>query len=167
MRYYRRMWVPCSISATVVATGNEDTIYASAQTVGAWAGLTQSSPVATLPAGWALGSGVTHATAGLLTPITLQLSGANMTAAVNTSGLFVFGGDTWHLDIPEDYENGLLAWATHHFLSGLGAPEKRLNYFIQLANDEFSEARAANERFEDQDIAFEFGSIHYNPWNKP
>lgn len=155
LKYYRRMWVPCAVTANIFATGGGAVAYASAA-LGALAGVTNSSPVYAAGAGWVLSS--TPATAYLTSPTTITLSGANMTAAANTTASMSFGGDTVALDIPEDFENGILSWATHHFLSGLGAPQGRLGYFIGLAESEFDEARAANERYEDQDIAFEVGN---------
>jgi hypothetical protein len=161
LKYYRRMWVPCSVTATVAATGGADTALASASAVGGFAGITNGSPIYGLGAGWVMSS--TPATAIITSPFTLTVSGANMTASANTSATAGFGGDALALDIPEDFENGIMSWATHHFLSGLGAPEGRLSYYISLSESEFQEARAANERYEDQDISFEIATP---PWGR-
>jgi hypothetical protein len=69
-----------------------------------------------------------------------------------------FGGDDLVLDMPVDFEDGILARATSHFLAGLGAPEGRLGYFMQKAEDELQEARRLNEENEDQDVSFEVGA---------
>lgn len=69
-----------------------------------------------------------------------------------------FGGNDKILDMPVDFEDGILAKATAHFLAGLGAPEGRLGYFMQKAEDELQEARRFNEEDEDRDVTFEIGS---------
>jgi hypothetical protein len=72
--------------------------------------------------------------------------------------IMTFGGDNHVLDMPVDFEDGILAKATAHFLAGLGAPEGRLAYFLQKAEDELQEARRFNEEQEDQDTSFEIGA---------
>jgi hypothetical protein len=72
--------------------------------------------------------------------------------------VLTFGGDGHVLDMPVDFEDGILAKATAHFLAGLGAPEGRLAYFLQKAEDELQEARRFNEEQEDQDTSFEIGA---------
>lgn len=69
-----------------------------------------------------------------------------------------FGGDDLMLDMPVDFEDGILARATAHFLAGLGAPEARLGYFMQKAEAELDEARRFNEESDDQDLSFEVGA---------
>jgi hypothetical protein len=69
-----------------------------------------------------------------------------------------FGGNDKILDMPVDFEDGILAKATAHFLAGLGAPEGRLGYFLQKAEDELQEARRFNEEDEDRDVSFEIGA---------
>lgn len=69
-----------------------------------------------------------------------------------------FGGNDKILDMPVDFEDGILAKATAHFLAGLGAPEGRLSYFLQKAEDELQEARRFNEEDEDRDVSFEVGN---------
>ena len=78
--------------------------------------------------------------------------------SVDVPIVMAFGGDNCILDMPVDFEDGILAKATAHFLAGLGAPEGRLAYFLQKAEDELQEARRFNEEQEDQDTSFEIGA---------
>jgi hypothetical protein len=156
--YYRRMWVPCTITGvSVLCTGGLDTNVGSASALGGFSGITQGSPAVTTNVGWTVAA--TYATALMSGPLSITLSGATFTASANGTATFNFGGDNWYLDLPEDYENALLSRATHQFLSDLGAPEGRLSYWIQMANSEFDEAMEANHRYEDQDISFELGDL--------
>jgi hypothetical protein len=160
--YYRRMWVPCTVVSATFNCSNVgvDSNLAYSATLGGFAGITNGTPFdPTAGAKWALASGVAYATAILTSPLTMTVSGATYVATGAGAASAAFGGDLWTLDIPEDYENALMSRATQEFLSSLGAPQGRLEYYIQLANDEFQEARAANERFEDQDISFELGAL--------
>ena len=168
LRYYRRMWVPCPSTSITLDTGTIDWLYDGSTVAGSntiistqpntFAGITLGSPVDV--------SAVSHAVA-LSTPVLatrIYQSGSFYrmdltTAGVTTDGegTLTAGGDNYLLDIPEDYEDGILARATAHFLAGLGTPSDRLSYFMQKAEDEFNEARRANEEFEDNDISFEVG----------
>jgi len=156
--YYRRMWVPCTISASIAAVGSLDTSIGTSA-LGGFAGITNGSPVVATNQGWTQASNIAYATTLVNGPTSLTLSGAVFTSAANGTATFNFGGDNWFLDVPEDYENAILSRATHQFLSDLGAPEGRLSYWIQMANSEFDEAQAANQRYEDQDISFELGDL--------
>lgn len=159
MRYYRRMTVPCSAIVTgVVPALAASSVNVSSLNVSSLAGMTWSCPL-TLPSGWTLESGFTRAVGLPYSPDYFIVSGAifNTTAVATASATYSCGGDEHPLDIPEDYENGILSWATHHFLSTLGAPQGRLTYYVQLANDELEEAKRVNEQFEDQDIGFDLG----------
>lgn len=159
LKYYRRMWVPCSVTATLSATGGQDAQFASANGLGGFAGITNGSPIYSMGAGWTVAA--TPCTAIITNPFVMTVSGATYTSGANGTASCSFGGDALALDIPEDFENGIMSWATHHFLSGLGAPQGRLSYYIGLAESEFDEARGANERYEDQDISFEVGNPTY------
>jgi len=156
--YYRRMWVPCTVTASLSAIAGTDTNIG-ATALGGFAGITWGSPVVATGQGWAQTSAVTYATALINSPTSITLLGATFTASANGSATFAFGGDNWFLDIPEDYENAIMSRAVHQFLSDLGAPEGRLSYWIQMANSEFDEATEANQRYEDQDISFELGDL--------
>lgn len=191
LKYYRRMWVPCTIAAVAGRLGTDGGSYLSSPVIA----YTSSAFSATL-------GSMLYATAGAgvttrflqavriidiqeaIDPITefgpyiVSSCGINVPYLKITldpdvllrdtgaggigDGAFTsatIGGDSYTLDIPEDYENGIIAWAVHHFLSALGAPESRLAYFIKLANDELAEALKANELYEDQDTGFELGDL--------
>lgn len=213
MRYYRRMWVPCSVSSIKTSwlweTGK--TVYTSDTTayVDNWkhandiigtitfsgsvdgystmSDVTVGSPLTVMtPSFNASGQGFFGASINLSDAVDYavykgisSVSGnATDNAAITISGAYIspgnsqpftepstyvpvtvsFGGDQLLLDMPVDFEDGILARATAHFLAGLGAPEGRLGYFMQKAEDELAEARRLNEENEDQDTSFEIGA---------
>lgn len=155
LKYYSRMNIPCtltSIAVTATTTVLNGT---------ALAGATIGSPVFP-PASWfpyaltgfnpiikAITPNNTQTTPGITVTLTEAFTDtpSNQTISI--------GGDGIPLDIPEDYENGILAWATAHFLSSFGGPQSRLDYFMGLANAELDRALAANEPTEDEDLAFQ------------
>lgn len=173
LRYYRRMWVPCPAKTlTFTGTAPLEWLY-NGSSIATSNTITSTNPVEY--AGITLGSPVTGVDTvtnaiQLSTPVLatriytsgsrycMDLTLAGMGSGGALSGSIVVGGDNYLLDIPEDYEDGILARATAHFLAGLGTPSDRLSYFMQKAEDEFNEARRANEEFEDNDIAFEVGN---------
>lgn len=178
LKYYRRMWVPCAISGVAghintlegTVTGVNPTLSSTAcggATLGSWLtatatasgcysrptqiiGINESFTVSAYGgAGVNIGSPHLELLTGTASAFRPVATGNCVAATI--------GGDNYTLDIPEDYENGIIAWAIHHFLATLGAPDSRLAYFVKLANEELTEALKANEHYEDQDIAFALG----------
>lgn len=212
MRYYRRMWVPCSVTGiktswlwgtnasylnsdtTAYVDGwkrphEEDATVPTTQTDGysTMADVTIGSPVtstivtnagstkywegATIWTGvltdYPIYTGFNSSSGNAINNTIIDISKAYVLAgsgaAFQQPSTYVpvtvsFGGDHLLLDMPVDFEDGILARATAHFLAGLGAPEGRLGYFMQKAEDELAEARRFNEENEDQDTSFEIGA---------
>jgi hypothetical protein len=210
MRYYRRMWVPCSVSNISTSwkwqTGKSyiDTDPVSIVSIKGAAGVdrykymanvTLGSPVfATLPNSfdgatdpaqnnganppvsatysvginpfydYAVYTGYNSATGPYNESVKINVQGAYIIPGafndpvVECNVTTSFGGDDLMLDMPVDFEDGILARATAHFLAGLGAPEARLGYFMQKAEAELDEARRFNEESDDQDLSFEVGA---------
>lgn len=149
LKYYSRMMVPCTVSTgTFTVTANQASID------GDYTGVTLGSRIYNTK--WPAGTYV-NSIARLSSNTSPAISlGFSASATASASGQNIqFGGEDEILDIPEDYENGILAWATGHFLSSLGTPTERLQYFVTLGMDELQEARRANEEQEDLDLSFQ------------
>lgn len=214
MRYYRRMWVPCSVTGiktswlwdstrpyltsdtTAYVDGwlrpffLDDTVPGSATsktdgyltmshvTIGSPVTSTtitnaennkywESASVFTGASDYPIYAGFNSGSGNAINNTIININKAYIQAGVGDAfqelSTYVpvtmsFGGDQLLLDMPVDFEDGILARATAHFLAGLGAPEGRLGYFMQKAEDELTEARRFNEENEDQDTSFEIGA---------
>ena len=162
LKYYRRMTVPCSVTGfagNFSVTGRTSVIPQQPTFAGATVGSPFYATTTAQSAIWPASNFLSAVVPDIVTPGQVNWSyiwsQPTILTANNVSAQI--GGDNVYLDLPEDFENGLLSWAVHHFLSGLGAPEGRLRYFISLANGEEDRALEANETFEDEDHAFQFG----------
>jgi hypothetical protein len=148
LRYYRRMWVPCTVTGVSVTGANGSNVLNGSGLAGVTIG--------SFAAGYGTVFDPVTATITVTgTPFSSQAAmSQNWTATGTTAAGLSFGGDATYLDIPEDYENGILARAAAHFLGGLGAPEGRLSYFQGMAEQELDRAIVTNHEYEDQDICF-------------
>jgi hypothetical protein len=152
LKYYSRMTVPCTFSV-----GPYSVDIGTSSILGDLTGATLGARLYTSTAGlWADGAYISSITPALGdTTARMRLNFSASATATGAAITYVFGGDDELLDIPEDYENGILSWAQAHFLSATGAPRERIQYFMGLALDELNEARRVNEPGEDQDMAFQ------------
>lgn len=160
LKYYRRMTIPCYVTAASgpSVTFNDTAIYTTA--AGYLAGATIGSPIyaaiSTLLSVGTVIKGFSDKGQDDGAP-KYQVHISQVMASSGVLGAVTAGGDNILLDIPEDCEHGIISWATHHFLSSLGAPSGRLEYFVGLADKELARAEKANEEYEDQDQSFELG----------
>lgn len=157
MKYYRRLWVPCSSTVSCTGTLGELTLSSSA----GFDGVTVGSVVS--GTGIAAGAYVVS----IADPSTLTLSAVH-TGTVN--GNCVFGATNQFIDIPADYEGGLIAKATEIYLASRvdrGVNSGRLEWFRQHANDMLAAAKANNTNQPDEELVFltpsDVGNVPYNP----
>lgn len=142
MRYYRRLSIPCALTGISATTTTGTTTITGA--AGAFAGAQ-------------LGAAVTGSNVGAGAVVT-AVTGTSITVSVvsTASGAttIAIGATTDFLDIPADYEDGLIAWATHHFLINNGESEVRLNYWQSYAAEVLARAKAENHYEEDEEVTF-------------
>ncbi len=140
--YFRRMVLPCAVTTTGILT--ED--------------IAVMNGIADID-GITIGSVMTGANLDLGTTVVSIDDGDSVTftpAAISSDATadVVFGGDTRLLDCPEDYVEGICAWATHHYLiNKAGSP--RLEYWQQYAQAELDRALRQNmSDTPDEEICF-------------
>jgi hypothetical protein len=164
--YYRSMVIPCNVAVT--ASGADTTMYVN-RVDGIPTHLTFIAP--TTVAGVTIGSVVrsldTYASASAQNPFYSTSGGLEFTVGsfvspmdllcsttTNTAlGLgtqvktWRIGGDDMFLDIPSDYEDGIIALATYLYLINRSSGGPRLQYWGAESQKQLTDALAAN--FED------------------
>lgn len=167
LEYYRRMTVPCTVTASGLAALNQATqVHCSANSGEALAGvyLGNRAFLSTAFLGTA-----TDDIVGVVTAVrqevndtlyasaqfgtTLKFTGVTATG-VNTAVSGTFGGDNMLLDIPESYEWGILSRAVVHFMAGVGGPADKMAEWKQQAATALEEALRDDREQEDTDISF-------------
>lgn len=179
LEYYRRMTVPCTVTASGLYTQQGRGWLAG--TEGVWAGANIGNPVA-----YATTFNLATATSGpvvvtaikqevgvvsdpegevslVLGPLatarnsSLHLSNVtalNNIATASATVTATVGGDNVFLDIPESYEWGILARAVVHFMAGVGGPADKMAEWKQQAATALEEALRDDREQEDTDISF-------------
>lgn len=141
MRYFRRLRVPCSLSASVTTTNLAATITCSQ---GALAGAQIGAAITGtgIPAGTVLQA--------------ISETGATMSAAATASGSITatIGSDSAFLDIPCDYEDGVIALAKWHFLSDNGESPERLAAWNAYFTEVLDKAKGENNYNDDEEVEF-------------
>lgn len=144
LRYYRKMTVPCTVSA--VLSGEYPNRYVAADSL---AGVYPGNRIISSATAF-----ITQQTITAVTTPTYAVIDNPVNATVDEEAV-VIGGDDQFLDIPADYEWHILAWAVHHFMSDMGAPPDRLSYWMQYSEQGLQQALNENNRMpEDMDLAF-------------
>lgn len=156
--YYRRMVIPCAI--TVPNTTLNGTPVLTTTHSGGFAGV-QVGTTAYHSQHLTDGYIVTHVPS--LSKIQLH---ADTTSQQQTHSI-IFGGDDKFLDCPEDYVEGIIAMATHHYLiNKAGAP--RLEYWQVYAQQELERALRENmSDTPDEEICFLPPYVYASPTLSP
>jgi len=153
--YYRRMVIPCKVSTTsgLCFTGSTEILG------GSFAGATIGSKVSS---GTDIASGQTVLSINSLTSL-------NMDAFADDDGTsitIIIGGDDELLDCPEDYVEGILAWATMHYLTNT-AGQPRLDFWARIAQEALDRAMKANRDTNDAEPMFLPPSVYDNSFLGP
>lgn len=157
IKYYRRLWIPCSVSATGVSAGEDEQVLTN--TNDGFAGVTVGSAITgtNIPAG-------TYVTA-VETPRSLSIS--QPTTGIISNGTMTIGGTTKFLDVPSDYEDGIVSRAKEIYLAEREADGSRYQRFALEARAMLERAKANNFRDPDNEIVFlapsDVGTPPYNP----
>lgn len=147
--YYRQMVVPCTLSYTAGTHATSTT----SLTLTSTAGVTVGSPIAFTDSDGP----------AVLTGTVMNVnSSTNLTISVGTDGTLsgsnvtgTIGGDDVFLDIPADYEDGILASATHHYLANRQGGGPKVQYWAAYAAEQLQKALANNQSdTPDQEIVF-------------
>lgn len=175
LEYYRRMTVPCSVTASGLAYYTSGNWLAG--TGSTWNGVTVGSPVFFSTAFAAASSlqlapyvTAVRQEVGVVVDEALGTTvlGAPFTNVLNSSIHFTgdsatgfgtaasatVGGDSVFLDIPETYEWGILARAVVHFLAGVGGPADKMQEWKEQAAVKLEEALRDDREAEDHDMCF-------------
>lgn len=164
LEYYRRMTVPCAVTASALAAlNNTHEVHSSAGYGSALAGVNIGSPVI-FTSGYAADNEVMFVTAvrqetadALYAEpqygITLGLSGSAC-VGFSTAIAATIGGDNILLDVPETYEWGILSRAVVHFMAGVGGPADKMAEWKQQSATALEEALRDDRDAEDTDICF-------------
>ena len=153
--YYRRMIIPCSVSATGSwsASGTTITLVTGSLSGAHLGNILKSAGVTD---NYVVGLDIGGSTLDVLNP--LSASGA--------SAAFTVGGDDCLLDVPEDYVWNLLPRACEHFLVSVNAPEKLISYWAAAARAGLSEAKGSLNNQADRIVAFvpeDWDTTNFNP----
>lgn len=142
LKYYRRLNLPCYL--TFAASGGTIATYVISCAAGAAAGAQIGASVT----GTGVGTGaMVTAVAGTSITVSVVNSGT-------VSGTITVGATTDFLDIPVDYEDAPIGWATAHFLANNGGDPERRAYFQNLADTVIGNMIANNNFNEDEEISF-------------
>lgn len=142
--YYRQMAVPMTASATFAsgtfsASTNLLTFPGGTTTNGMTVG---SSINATGVDG---GPGVLSGTIDIIaSPTSIYVTGTVPNHNMGDLAGSVSGGDSTFLDIPADYEDGILAWASHHYLAKRQGGGPKLQYWASYAQEQLDKALRNN-----------------------
>lgn len=160
LSYYRKMTEPCAVTASsciITATGQP---YVLSTSLGAFSGARPGNRVtfstgfttASLILATAISQGWDPASANGYADI-LYVNASSTAATASTT--VTIGGDSYYLDIPQDYEGGILGLAAWHFMAGVGGPADKIAEFKELASSVLQEALNDDGSNEDLDICFE------------
>lgn len=158
LKYHRKLIVPCAVSYTglVAASAiNADGSWTLSGAVGTNAGATVGSYfVGAAPGSVTLYGTVTAlaSTASGDTVTVSSVSGSGNPASGSFNG--TLGGDNFPLDIPAQYETGILAMATQHFISGIGGSDQKIMQWASIARETLTSAIEENEMVEDDEPGF-------------
>lgn len=143
LEYYRHLVIPCAVSITGCSwSSGTDTI-------------TLGSPAVGVRIGNKVSSSRTPNSA-TITEITgpTTLTVASQSTNTGSAATISCGSDTDFLDIPQQYESGLLDLATYHFLIAVGGPESKALAFLNSAQRVLENAKVAARPPADSDLAF-------------
>lgn len=146
LAYYRNMVVPCTKTLTAVNYTDASPGFIAASMADVFVGneVSNTSAAADLPAGTVIRA-VTSERVGVFSN-TPEFTSSGQSVSV--------GGDDKFLDIPAKYEWEIMAWAVHHYLSDLGAPDNRTAYWLEYSKNGLKEALRNNaDRNEDMTAA--------------
>lgn len=159
LKYYRRLVVPMTTTSVVTVGTTSGSANITAPS-GGFAGITLGSPIT--------GSGTGIPASTKIKSITSSAA-AVMTAnaTVTESVTATIGGANELLDIPEDYEWDIMAWACHHFAIGVGGSPDRVSYFLGLSGEGLARAKKADRLLDDQDLSFQSVPMGSPPFLAP
>lgn len=142
--YYRQMIVPMDVVSPSAANYNSTTGILTLTSV-TTAGITIGSQIVlnqTTPTIASLTGTVDYVTSST----TLHVKDAVLAGTTPTNLGGTIGGESYNLDIPSDYEDGIIAWATHHYLANrTGGASPKLQYWAEYAKNELDRALRNNQ----------------------
>lgn len=163
--YYRRMVLPCSVTSTGASWASGGTIVTgtSAQN---FKGVTIGSLAQSVTGSANTPDGKVNSVISRISSFTEFVVESAHSAAGSGANVIV-GGDNVLLDCPEDYAEGIVAWATHHYLINKAA-SPRLEYWAAYAREELDRAIRENAQdTPDQESCFIPAYMHDNPYLGP
>lgn len=154
--YYRRMAVPCITTITHVIKDAEN-IFPTAVGTPIGGGVEIGNQ--------AYFSGSARGIVQSAVKTLLVVSPTNLGDHTDVS--LTIGSDDDFLDIPVDWEEGILSYATWHFLTSVGGPVEKIQMFFSEAEESLRLAKKDNNTADDFDLAFDpqpnHGAAAWNP----
>lgn len=154
IKYHRRLISPCPSTAVATCTATGASLVTTA--TNGFDGITIGTTCT--------GSGITAGTyvQGITSATTLTLSAT----ATSSNVTITFGGDTILLDVPLDWQWGIIAGARHRFLMDKGTHLDLAAYWKKIEEEELMKAKSKNVRNPDEDLVFLPPEIDSGPvWN--
>jgi hypothetical protein len=153
--YFRRMVIPCTVTSSggVIFSNNLQI------TATSFAGATVGSVVSS---GTDIVSSQRVVSIDALGAVTLDAFPDDDGTGVTIS----IGGDSELLDCPEEYVEGIIAWATMHYLTNT-AGQPRLDFWAKIAAEHLEKADRSNRDTADAEIMFLPPSVYDNSFLGP